>query len=322
MGEQRADVDEGEDERMLGNPVRTRETTAEGGAVPEGSQMGGKVPAAAGVVLAGGRSARIGTSKAALEWHGSTLLRRVSGILLRSVEGPVVVVRAPGQPLPPLPRGVELCDDAQEGLGPLQGLAEGLRAVADRAEVAFVASTDLPFLHVAFVRAVLRALLDADRVEMALPHVGGFPQPLAAAYRTDLAERIVRLLSGGKRALAALAEHCAVTRLPDSALLADPRLAALDPHLHSVVNVNRPRDYAAARSRPAPEVAVGRAGDPARRLVRAATLGHATEAAAVALAGHVALVGGDHLSRDPELPLVPGDTVELRRLTRPLRSGG
>ena len=30
----------------------------------------------AGIVLAGGRSSRMGAPKAALEWHGSTLLRR------------------------------------------------------------------------------------------------------------------------------------------------------------------------------------------------------------------------------------------------------
>src|SRR5215213_7709623 len=61
---------------------------------------------AAGIVLAGGRSSRMGTPKAALEWHGSTLLRRVVGVVARSVDGPVVVVRAPGQQLPALPGGV------------------------------------------------------------------------------------------------------------------------------------------------------------------------------------------------------------------------
>ncbi len=57
----------------------------------------------AGIVLAGGRSARMGTAKAWLEWHGSTLLRRVGGILERSVDGPIVVVRAAGQRLPEIP---------------------------------------------------------------------------------------------------------------------------------------------------------------------------------------------------------------------------
>ena len=53
----------------------------------------GGVSAVAGVVLAGGRSTRMGRPKANLEWHGSTLLHRVTGIVGRAVDGPVVVVR-------------------------------------------------------------------------------------------------------------------------------------------------------------------------------------------------------------------------------------
>src|SRR4051812_45001789 len=141
---------------------------------------------AAGIVLAGGRSSRMGTPKAALEWHGSTLLRRIAGIVARSVDGPVVVVRAPGQSLPARPAGVEVVEDAREGRGPLQGLAAGLAAVRDRAPVAYASSTDVPFLHPCFVRRVIGAL-DAD-TDVVLPHVAGYPQPLAAAYRTELAE--------------------------------------------------------------------------------------------------------------------------------------
>src|SRR3954452_16774490 len=99
---------------------------------------------AAGIVLAGGRSSRMGRPKAALEWHGSTLLRRVCGIVGRAVDGPVVVVRAPGRGLPALPAAVEIVDDAREGRGPLQGLAAGLAAVRDRSPVAYVSSTDVP----------------------------------------------------------------------------------------------------------------------------------------------------------------------------------
>src|SRR5580698_6208906 len=139
----------------------------------------------AGIVLAGGRSSRMGTPKAALEWHGSTLLRRTVGIVTRVADGPVVVVRAPGQALPELPALVEVVDDPHEGLGPVQGLAAGLAAVADRAEAAFVCSTDLPFLHPAFVRRVLRAA--EDGADVGLPLARGYPQPLAASYRATLA---------------------------------------------------------------------------------------------------------------------------------------
>src|SRR5919106_2131401 len=104
-------------------------------------------PTAAGVVLAGGRSSRMGRPKAALEWHGSTLLHRTTSLLARTVGGPVLVVAAPGQDLPELPPRVEVIADPVEGLGPMQGLATGLAALHERAPVAFVCSTDLPFLH-------------------------------------------------------------------------------------------------------------------------------------------------------------------------------
>ena len=62
-------------------------------------------------MLVGGRSSRMGSPKAALEWHGSTLLYRTSALLRRTVGGPVVVVASPGQQLPALPSGVEVVED-------------------------------------------------------------------------------------------------------------------------------------------------------------------------------------------------------------------
>jgi molybdenum cofactor guanylyltransferase len=271
---------------------------------------------AAGIVLVGGRSSRMGTAKAALEWHGSTLLRRVAGVVARAVDGPVVVVRAPGQDLPALPDGVEVVEDAREGRGPLQGMAAGLAAVRDRAEVAFVSSTDVPLLHPRFIRRVLAAL--DDETDVALPHVGGFPHPLSAAYRVALVDEIERLIAAERMRPAFLFEACRVKRLDATALLADPPLAALDPELDSVLNLNEPGEYEAARGRPAPEVAVRRFGvlrrlangapDPA--LVAAATLGAAAAATGLALDEHVvAALNGDQITRDPETPLVAGDTV-------------
>jgi molybdenum cofactor guanylyltransferase len=274
---------------------------------------------AAGIVLAGGRSSRMGTPKAALEWHGSTLLRRVVGVVGRSVDGPVVVVRAPGQTLPQLPDGIEVVEDAREGRGPLQGLAAGLAAVHDRADAAYASSTDVPLLHPRFIRRVLGEL-DED-VDVVLPEVGGFRHPLAAAYRTELVDVVVRLIAEGRMRPAFLFESCRVRRLDGAALLADPALAAIDPGLDSLLNLNEPAEYEAARARRAPEVAVRVLGalravnaagdDPA--VVAAATVGEAAAASGVNLDGHVvASLNGERITRDPQMPLVAGDSVSFR----------
>ncbi|HEV2536252.1 MAG TPA: NTP transferase domain-containing protein [Streptosporangiaceae bacterium] len=271
----------------------------------------------AGVVLAGGRSSRMGRPKSALEWHGSTLLRRTAGIMARATSGPVVVVRAPGQDLPELPDGVLVADDPREGRGPLQGIAAGLAALSGRAEVAFVGSTDMPFLHPAFIRRVLGVLAEGEGTDVALPVARGYKQPLAAGYRVSLAEAAERLVIQDRLRPAFLFEECRVRTLDDAALKQDPVLAALDPDLDSVLNVNTPADYAAARARPAPEVTVqlfgtvakgGDSGGP--HLVRAATVGAAADAVAVVFDRHVAAaLNGDQITRDRTTPLAAGDTV-------------
>ncbi len=269
----------------------------------------------AGIVLAGGRSSRMGTPKAALEWHGSTLLRRTAGIASRATDGPVVVVRAQGQALPALPAQVEVIDDPREGMGPIQGLAAGLAAIAGRAEIAFVCSTDMPFLHPAFVRRVLRAA--AEGADVGLPIARGYPQPLAAAYRTTLAPVAERLVKEGRLRPAFLFDECVVTRLDEAALRADPILAALDPDLDSVVNINEPADYEAARSRLAPEVTIQRFGALADghrgpQAIRAATMAGAAAAAGLVLGRHVvAALNGDQITRDGETPLATGDSVSF-----------
>jgi molybdenum cofactor guanylyltransferase len=273
------------------------------------------VVAAAGIVLAGGRSSRMGSPKGDLEWHGSTLLRRTTAVLQRAVEGRVVVVRAAGQALPELGPGIDVYDDTREGRGPLQGIAVALGAAAEDADVAFVCSTDLPFLHVAYVRAVLSRL--SDDLDVVLPVVHGFPQPLAAAYRTSLAALADKLVAEERLRPAFLFDECRVSRVDGTDLLADPLVAALDPELASVVNVNEPEDYRDARAVPAPEITVrcfgvlaGRGGGPGPRTVRAGTLAEAAAAVSVPLGQHVlAAVNGDQVTRDGHLPLLRGDTV-------------
>jgi molybdenum cofactor guanylyltransferase len=277
----------------------------------------GNVAVSAGVVLAGGRSSRMGTSKAALEWHRSTLLRRTVGILARVTDGPVVVVRAHGQDLPDLPKGTLITDDPREGKGPVQGIAAGLAALRGRADVAFISSTDMPFLHPAFIRRMLRVLDDSETTDVALPFARGYKQPLAAAYRVSLADIAERLVKTGRLRPAFLFGECAVEQLDDEALKQDPVLAALDPDLDSVVNVNTPADYQMARARPAPEVTIHLFGTLAKsggkngpHTAAAATVGAAADAVGLVLDRHVtAALNGDQITRDGETPLVAGDTV-------------
>jgi len=268
--------------------------------------------ATAAIVLAGGRSLRMGTPKTDLDWHGCTLLRRAVGIVGRAVDGPVVVVRAREQRLPPLPAHVEVAEDERQDRGPLQGIAAGLAAIGNRAEIAYVSGVDAPLLHPAFVGHVIRALGEAD--DIALPRAHGFAHPLAAAYRAAaVALSLDALLDGDDLGSAALFARCTVRELDEAALLADPAIAVLDPALDSLLNLNEPDEYERAWARPAPEVTVRRFGrlriglDPIA--ICAATLAGAAGAVAVTLGGDVVAMLNGAVTNDPHEPLVAGDAV-------------
>jgi molybdenum cofactor guanylyltransferase len=261
-------------------------------------------PGLGGIVLVGGRSTRMGTAKALLDWHDSSMARRVTGIIGR-VACPVVVVHEAGQELPPLP-GAELVADAAPGRGPLEGIAAGMRALAGRCRCVFVSGTDLPLLHPEFVRSVARAL---DGHEIVAPAADGRSHPLAAVYRIETLDRIEALLADDQLRATALLESAGAHQLDADSL----------PHPESLRNLNTPQEYARAIAEPEPEIvveAVGAAGDRlgfTTRLVRAATLARAVTAAGVEgrLSDLSLALNGAPIESDPSTPLVSGDAITV-----------
>jgi molybdopterin-guanine dinucleotide biosynthesis protein A len=193
----------------------------------------------AGIVLAGGRSARMGRDKATLPFGPELLVQRVVRIL-SEVTSPVVVVAAAEQQLPPLSPDVLLARDERPARGPLEGLRAGLaRVAAERPDVAaaFATSCDVPLLSAAFVRAMIDRLGDAD---LAVPVEGDFSHPLAAVYRVTLLPQIESLLAGDRLRPAYLFDSAVTVPVPVESL------RGVDPELLSLKNCNQPEDYEAA----------------------------------------------------------------------------
>lgn len=187
-----------------------------------------------GLVLAGGRSRRMGEPKALADRAGVPLLAYVVGVLLEAGCDPVVVTHAPGQALPALPAGVELVSDSAPGQGPLRGLADGLAALDGRSQAVFVAATDLPLLTAVTVRELAALLGPQD--EAVVPVFDGRRQTLAAVYRSGLAARAAKLLAAGERRAGALLDGQAVREVAIDGL-SNP---------HSLTSVNTPDELAAA----------------------------------------------------------------------------
>jgi molybdopterin-guanine dinucleotide biosynthesis protein A len=183
------------------------------------------------IVLCGGRSTRMGCDKASLPFGGETLLARVVRTVSRVVDEVVLVARE-GQVLP---RGFDAARDTAEGLGPLAGVAVGLRAVSF--DYAFVTACDAPFLQ----PALIRRLLDLARgYDAAVPRVDGYTMTTAAVYARSVAPIAEALVAERRLELRSLLDRVR-TRVVSADELVD-----VDPSLASFVNCNTPESYESA----------------------------------------------------------------------------
>jgi molybdenum cofactor guanylyltransferase len=177
----------------------------------------------AAIVLCGGKSTRMGTSKALLPFGPETMLQRVVR-LLTDVVSPIVVVAAVDQPLPTLPPEVIVTRDEQAGRGPLEGLRAGLKALPPQVDAAYVTSCDVPLLEPAFVREMLDFV---DGFDIAVMEIDGFPHPLSAVYRRAVLPHVEDLLAANRLRPVFLFDSVKTRRVRPEEITADPDLRTL-----------------------------------------------------------------------------------------------
>jgi molybdopterin-guanine dinucleotide biosynthesis protein A len=192
----------------------------------------------AGIVLCGGKSTRMGTSKAMLPFGPETMLQRVVRLLSGEVN-PIVVVAASEQELPELPRGVIVTRDEREARGPLEGLRAGMKALPTDVEAAYVTSCDVPLLVPAFVGRMIDFLDDND---IAVMEIEGFAHPLSAVYKRQVLPEVEALLAQDKLRPVFLFDAVRTRRVQPV------EMASVDSELLTLRNLNTRSDYLEALS--------------------------------------------------------------------------
>lgn len=180
------------------------------------------------VVLAGGRSRRMGRDKATLSTAGQTLTDRIIERLSPVVDE-VIVATGARELEPSVGRSV---NDHFAGAGPLAGIHAGLRAAAF--DHVWVVACDYPDVDPGIGRQLRQVVTGFDA---AVPLIAGRAQGVCAVYSVGLASLIERLIASGQRSVGALLESCRVRYLDEA------ELRQVDPELTSFRNLNTPADY-------------------------------------------------------------------------------
>ena len=184
-----------------------------------------------GLVLAGGRSARMGRDKASLTYGDRTpQLERAMSLLAPHVVRAYVSVRA-DQGADPLRARFAQIPDTIENLGPIAGL---VAAQAQHPEVAWlVLACDLPLLDEETLLGLLRGRAPEREATAFRSSHDGLPEPLCAIYEPRSRHAVTAYVASGR--------HCPRKFLlgADTLLLEEPNPRALD-------NINTPGEYGSA----------------------------------------------------------------------------
>lgn len=151
------------------------------------------------LILAGGRSRRMGRDKPLLSLGGRTLLERAVRFWRScpGIDGVLVAVGAEDH-FDALPDGAVPVRDLYPGCGPLAGLHAAF-ALTD-AELVYVSAVDMPFLKES-------ALLPEPKGDAAVYTKNGLPEPLFGVYRRTVLPALEAALRAGRRKASALLDE-------------------------------------------------------------------------------------------------------------------
>ena len=181
-----------------------------------------------GLVLAGGRSRRMGRDKALLSRAGRSQLERMTELLARHT-GRVFVSTRPDQADEPERRRFDRIVDRYDDLGPLAGILSAMdeHPAADW----LVVACDLPNVGDETIEYLLANRSGDHPFTAYVSSHDGLPEPLCAIWRAGTADLVREFVAGG-------------IRCPRKILIRSATCLIQQPDPRSLDNVNTPDDLA------------------------------------------------------------------------------
>jgi molybdopterin-guanine dinucleotide biosynthesis protein A len=189
-----------------------------------------------GVLLAGGKSRRMGKDKRNLILQGETLFQRALDVLVETFKEVIVVLGVDDFPVKY--DNVRVVNDLIPNRAAAGGLFTGL--YYSKTPRVFAVACDMPFLNQDVIRFMVSQSLDADITLAELAH--GL-QTMHAVYSKSCEPHLKLMVKS---------ENLRIQSLLDVSSLhirkiSESELVSIDKHLSSFMNLNSPADYEMAR---------------------------------------------------------------------------
>lgn len=188
------------------------------------------------IILAGGKSTRLGQSKALQAIQGKSLIQWViDRLAVLSTE--IIIVTAHGEEIPcSSPVGIKTVADIYPHRGPLVGIYSGL--AASSCSRAIIVGCDTPFLSVRLLEHMTQV---SSAFDVVVPRIEDKVEPLCAIYSRNCLIAIEALLEQNELRISRL------FNMVTARYIEKHEINAFDPEHLSFFNANSQADLDAAR---------------------------------------------------------------------------
>jgi molybdenum cofactor guanylyltransferase len=160
------------------------------------------------VVLAGGRSTRMGRDKALLPFEGRRMIEHIIGRIEPHVREVLVSATDSGTYAF---LGREVVVDSVAGQGPMRAVATALERASH--DVVLVVPCDVPGVPVDLLARLLRAARSGAEIVVPVTPDGQY-EPLFAVYRRSVRNRLIDALERGERRIVSVYSSCDTMEVP------------------------------------------------------------------------------------------------------------
>lgn len=189
------------------------------------------------LLLAGGKSSRMGTNKAMLPVFGGVNVQNIASEL-KKVAGQIMLIT--NSPTEYSFLGLPTIHDQYRGMGPLAGLHAGL--TASKTETVIISACDMPFIKANVMEEMLSCL---GNYEALVPEINGQLHPLFAIYRKSCLPLLTSCLEERELKMINLLNKLKVKLMKETDFKLYHKNSKLFPYLF--YNMNNPDEYEEAK---------------------------------------------------------------------------
>ena len=181
------------------------------------------------IILAGGKSRRMGLNKAFLKYRDTTFIEHQIK-MLRKIFDEIILSANDANTYTSLK--LPIVSDIMPEKGPLSGICAGLSRA--RSSHAFVIACDMPFIN---EKLILYLKNQINGYDVVVPQTSRGLEPMHAFYSRNCVQPMLRCLEEGRLRIIDFFSEVKVK------IVDEKEFAGLDASLQSLINLNTPDEY-------------------------------------------------------------------------------